>query len=514
MSGLQPMVLAQFPLAKYSYAETSSDQHGPINWTHVHSSDLNVVFEKEEMTTPSMASFQQRLTLRVVRGREQLEDLDLNNLAREATQQAIARQTRNTKPSVAVLVKDPCLAVRFPSGRDQMHRFQLKFSSSRDYRGALEILREINCPFSETQRDHNLRSASSRPDSSTSRITNSTIPAFTGSVDWGQYTAAPASNRPWSQGLLRSHTATLGASSPNSFLSDLHSRNDITTAITNLDRSQKDASGVRSISQIADHRNQELGRPITAPNFDSQALDQVLPPKRDLPFSKPGPRSSHVANQLSITGSSRHGLPPEPTSDSRDMNTVSSIVTASPRPHTARSRVTVPATSSPARQLRLELEDSRRSSTSQDRGPIPASSPVLGTSLLGVSSPDINNTELHFKATAQSPLRNLTNSSPLAHDSQSVPQQQQQQHQQSQQLNIVNPYLDSNSNNNNGTTPPVTATTMSSVDFSAYLTTPESERSQLVSNWICQQLEDDGFRALCQDVERVWQRIAFGTRSR
>jgi hypothetical protein len=57
------------------------------------------------------------------------------------------------------------------------------------------------------------------------------------------------------------------------------------------------------------------------------------------------------------------------------------------------------------------------------------------------------------------------------------------------------------------------APVMTSADLSAYLTTPESERSQLVNNWICQQLEDDGFRALCQDVERVWQRIAFGSRS-
>jgi hypothetical protein len=41
--------------------------------------------------------------------------------------------------------------------------------------------------------------------------------------------------------------------------------------------------------------------------------------------------------------------------------------------------------------------------------------------------------------------------------------------------------------------------------------TPESERSQLVNNWICQQLEDDGFRTLCQDIEQVWRRMAFGS---
>jgi hypothetical protein len=181
------------------------------------------------------------------------------------------------------------------------------------------------------------------------------------------------------------------------------------------------------------------------------------------------------------------------------MGTVSSMVAASPRPYTARSRVTVPATSSPARQLRLELEDTNQEREQPPRAPIPASSPVLGTSFLGVSSPDINNTGPHYKASAQSPTRNPSNISPLAHDNQPIPLQQ--------------PHLNNNSNNTNGTTPPTIAT-MTSADLSAYLTTPESERSQLVNNWICQQLEDDGFRALCQDVERVWQRIAFGTRSR
>lgn len=61
---LQPVLLAQYPLAKYSYADTASDQHGSISWTHVQSSDLNAIIEKE--------SIQERLNLRVVRAQEQL----------------------------------------------------------------------------------------------------------------------------------------------------------------------------------------------------------------------------------------------------------------------------------------------------------------------------------------------------------------------------------------------------------------------------------------------------------
>lgn len=67
----QPIVLAQFPLAKYSYAETTSDQHGPVNWTHLQANELNVVFEKEAMPVSNLSSLQ-KLRLRVVRAREQL----------------------------------------------------------------------------------------------------------------------------------------------------------------------------------------------------------------------------------------------------------------------------------------------------------------------------------------------------------------------------------------------------------------------------------------------------------
>jgi hypothetical protein len=72
----QPTLLAQYPLVKYSYAETSSDQHGPISWTHVQSNDLNAIFETE--------SVQQKLKLRVVRAREQLVSLCQSSIYRDA----------------------------------------------------------------------------------------------------------------------------------------------------------------------------------------------------------------------------------------------------------------------------------------------------------------------------------------------------------------------------------------------------------------------------------------------
>uniref|UniRef100_A0A093VT85 Uncharacterized protein n=2 Tax=Talaromyces marneffei PM1 TaxID=1077442 RepID=A0A093VT85_TALMA len=416
----QPKLLAQYPLVKYSYAETSSDQHGPISWTHVQSNDLNAIFENEPV--------QQKLRLRVVRAREQLEDIDLDEFAQEAAQQAIARQTRNTKPLVAVLVKDPCLAFRFPSGRDQA-----------------------------------------------------------GSQWYGHDPKAIVTIR-----LLMIKNP---ASSPTSFMPEFLTQNANNTL--GLDESQKDSLGARTFSQIANTRTQELERPITSPSFDRQALEQVLPPKRDLPFSKPGPRLSNISSRL--------GVSLESANNPHVLNAAPAVTNASSRPVTALSRVTVPATSSPARQLRLELEDSRRGNINQEqeqtsRGHIPASSPLLETSAFGISSPDLGNTMSRHNATTQPP-RVSSNLSPVQSKSPVSFLQDRQQYQQS-------------INNRRTTTSPASyAPVMTSTDLSAYLATPESERSQLVNNWICQQLEDDGFRALCHDVERVWQRIAFGSQS-
>lgn len=306
----------------------------------------------------------------------------------------------------------------------------------------------------------------------------------------------------------------LPASSTNSFVPGLHNQNP--TTFTSLNQIQKDTLGAHSFLHVASNQSPELERPITAPTFDSQALDRVLPPKRDLPFSKPGPRSSHMSNQQSVGDAPPSGQPAGYVPNNQDgSNNISGLTSATSRPHTARSRITMPSTSSPARQLRLELEDSRGTGTHQDyeqlpQGLIPASSPLLRTSAFGASSPNVGSAGLHYTATTQSPRNRQSILSPTTCTKSPVPQQGQQQNQHST--------INSSSHDTSNNPAPASATVnhtypVTSADLTAYLTAPESERSQLVNNWICQQLEDDGFRALCQDVERVWQRIAFGTRA-
>lgn len=73
------------------------------------------------------------------------------------------------KPIFAVIVKLPCLAIKYPKGgmnvrvttvysyvnvsypnTKQVRRFQIKFASDQDYYTTLAILSNINCPFSES----------------------------------------------------------------------------------------------------------------------------------------------------------------------------------------------------------------------------------------------------------------------------------------------------------------------------------------------------------------------------
>lgn len=51
---------------------------------------------------------------------------------------------------------------------------------------------------------------------------------------------------------------------------------------------------------------------------------------------------------------------------------------------------------------------------------------------------------------------------------------------------------------------------LAKADFSVYLASPTPERTQKLENWICGNLENDGFLQLCEDVEGIWRRFALG----
>ncbi|KAL4780278.1 hypothetical protein BJX76DRAFT_338438, partial [Aspergillus varians] len=139
-----PTTLARFQLAKFSYATTSVNHRGPMTWSHVFGNgDIIGTFEKHTIFSPGRVLFVVRNNL------ETLEAVGITDLLKEFEDQIHSRQD-GPRPTFAVVVKLPCLAVKYPQSPGYVRRFQIKFSSDRDFYSTLAILSEINCPFSES----------------------------------------------------------------------------------------------------------------------------------------------------------------------------------------------------------------------------------------------------------------------------------------------------------------------------------------------------------------------------
>ncbi|RAH42259.1 uncharacterized protein BO95DRAFT_371194 [Aspergillus brunneoviolaceus CBS 621.78] len=179
--------LARLSLAKFSHVTTSLSHRGPLNWGHIiGNNDLTATFEKPRATNSLSGN---SIVLRIFRFHDTMEELDLSFFAMAATKTpSQPAQGQASKPSFAVVVKLPCLAVKYPRG-NMIRRFQIKFSAEKDYYAALAILSEINCPFSEAspapihkQTSSQWNTGSFRPSSMSSEPTvpNTIIPPNNG----------------------------------------------------------------------------------------------------------------------------------------------------------------------------------------------------------------------------------------------------------------------------------------------------------------------------------------------
>lgn len=242
---------------------------------------------------------------------------------------------------------------------------------------------------------------------------------------------------------------------------------------------------------------QPTDRPTTAPAFnDARGVNEVLPPKGQLPFSLPGPRSSYASTDRRPTpfffrpgdGDFLVSAPP-------NMNMNMGAAVTAPQPQNP-ALFNAAGPGSPASQ-QFEWgpnSNARPQTTSSPLQPPPfhTSSPNFSSNGSQYSS----NKGPEFEAPPPPPAQpsTMTNS---ASETNASPIQKP--------INITA---------NTPNSPHAQQTQIiTSADLRAYMDMPDSERSQLINTWICQQLEDDGFRVLCEDVERVWRRIAFGSGS-
>lgn len=202
-------------------------------------------------------------------------------------------------------------------------------------------------------------------------------------------------------------------------------------------------------------------RTATAPAYNDQQLNKMLPPKRELPFAK--------------TGSKR------PRAGSSERVPTQCIRPAPSTEHCMESDFTQGVHLFSERNT-LQRHDSQISdSPSQSLVP---TQPLPDASQISRMSPEpqsTQNTQLYPKPVSpmehypHASLITTTPTDPYAHG--------RQAHQ---------------------------ASNLAEEHFSLYLTSPTPERIAFLENWMCELIEDDKFMALCQDVEATWRRFAFG----
>lgn len=236
-----------------------------------------------------------------------------------------------------------------------------------------------------------------------------------------------------------------------------------------------DLSQARHASALPHTSNKEPDLPssqlsTTSAIHDVDQLNQMLPPKRDLPFSKPTTRKPQAAS-LTRTAQKNPQSAPSPSSQHTEP-------TKDPQPG-AQPLVVEPNTCS-------ALPDSDSQVLSQTNACPEASQPLL----------------LYEEPTASQ------QTAPVCEFTEQTPQVPRIQNTSHSQDNLTN--LNSNDNpasNSNNKAPGPTED-----HLAQYLSSPTAERIAFLENWMCELIDDDSFMTLCEDVDGTWRRFAFGQR--
>ncbi|KAJ5105624.1 hypothetical protein NUU61_002971 [Penicillium alfredii] len=463
-------------LAKFSHTTTTIDHVGPLTWSHINGNgDIICIFEQ----SPGTVSRPAELVLRVIQNSGIVhEQIDLANFVRLL---GLNQNTPALKPSFAVVVKTPCLAVKYPQTNTHIRRFQIKFSSDRDYYTALALLSSINCPLTEGGPAQTPR----RPPSSSSW--NSGYASF---IAPGRDASTPLTSN--SSTLPFYPTAACGPgmmmtpSRPSSSSSTIQYPVPTVTPIppeTHAPSESFEVFGPRQLPTILpssiQHREPARAsvRTSTAPAYhDIHQLNQMLPPKRDLPFSKPRGKTSRsatsskaaeqpqsqkqpIATDRPIKPRKKQGtqLSKEPEAMSRCHSSLSelqsqSITQKQPYPEEAPAQIASPA---PSTTLKIGPWTASTTNTTETEPRPPE--PVIGD----VAVPNVQ---------SHPPIPSTIAPDHLLHPTPGT-----------------------------GEDP-----------LALYLDAPTPERIASLENWICELIEDDKFMALCRDVEMTWRRFAFG----
>ncbi|KAE8375011.1 hypothetical protein BDV26DRAFT_268771 [Aspergillus bertholletiae] len=468
--------LACLALAKFSYTTTSVSHRGPFNWSHIiGNGDITCLFERHA----GSRLLYSRVLLKVMRDHDVLEQIDITHFSRNTMDKTQPSQHGQTKPIFAVVVKLPCLAVKYPEESGYIRRFQIKFSLERDFYSALSILSDMKCPFSE-----------SNPSSisTTRRLASSQFPA--GPVPPTPHLMGTFSNVSGTAGIPALSIPPSPLYSPSMGLPVLtpdptHAAVNPSSCTTSIGHSAlndcQSSQRQNSISVTAPMRQSLLhassdgtstgatSRPSTATIcHDIQTLNQLLPPKRDLPFSKQQAKRLYPA------------LLPQPstTSHTEEAYNTTPITATQPTFSTPVLPLNQIATNEMLKSGVITLKY-RPSSQPQSVQIGPTRSQVFhGPDIMQpIMTPHILPTTTHqLPAAIQQDTSSIMDQRPTTENN-----HQQPRH------NLL-----------------------TEADLSAYLAFPTTERTRKLENWICRSIEDDEFLQLCEDVEGIWRRFALG----
>ncbi|KAJ5093876.1 hypothetical protein N7456_009737 [Penicillium angulare] len=458
----------RLPLSKFSHTTTTIDHSGPLSWTHVNDAEQLICVLEQVSTGPSTIP---KLFMRVSQHDIVLEQLDLSHFIQRSSIQGPSNQgASQSKPPFAVVVKSPCLAVKYPQSASHIRRFQIKFSRNTDYFTALAFFSEANCSFTEGSTAITAQPLRRLPTSSSlASFQAPTIASKDASTTAPSENGATITHFPMS-GYMRSGIPTPHPpSSTTSTVYNLAAQNappQIQDQYQNINSGQVNRQLTVTDSAVQVQQKVNASRTATAPAYHGNQLDEMLPPKRALPFLKPAHKAPlrEISNVSAVSQYARSEGQVNDCSKNtqllplkinhaltRDNSQIADSQSNSPAP-TQPYQDPPPSSQRQAPQL---SEYSRPESAEQPHG-------VCEVEMNISHRPRENEKILGAAYTAQS----------------------------------------------KGIQPGA----ISAEQLSTYLSTPTPERIKMLENWMCELIEDDKFMELCQDVEATWKRFAFGAR--
>ncbi|KAJ5495823.1 hypothetical protein N7539_000939 [Penicillium diatomitis] len=491
---------SRLPLSKFSFTTTTINSHSRMIWTHING-DGTLFCETESRTRSSTHA--QSFHLKVVQNNSVLEEIDLTahleNLRNEpSSSQTSSRQ----KPSFVVVVKLPCLAIKFPLDDTHIRRFQIKFSQDHDYYTMLSMLSGMNCPLTE-----GTWPAAGRHPSSTSAGTAQTTLNLR--QDMGN-AITPESIRAGSCGGMTNAQCRhdIGVSLDGSASDKGCSYLSPVPRAPSLPSAQVPSAicrGVISLTEPHDipaneegmadskpqlpraqealnHSPEPSSQPTSGPVSRHEDINQMLPPKRALPF--PRNRSKVSRADTASLKSSQQIVPessyPDQSTNRRHESLASDLQSQLIQPH-----------KSPQPDVTDQYDAFRSNSQSQ----------LFQTQAL----PD-----------TLEPSRQSTQLPPTL----PLPRLDRQV-----QAEIFTPFVqqsqvdtpmppEANAPQIQGRPAAVRLVhTPVEGQLAEYAKASTTERTAFLENWMCELIEDDNFVTLCEDVENTWRRFAFGAKS-